>query len=231
MADAFDKPSILIVEDELLLAETLKTALTGTGMFRAISTEVTRDAAAQAILRLRPDLILLDLGLPDGDGLPLIEFAAGRSPESKVIVLTGSATDDDLADAMRAGARGYISKSLGFGELLTQIRRVIAGEVAVPASMTGRLIRALTNPARPAPSPIDLLSDRERTVLESLANGHTNSEIADELGIATNTVRNHVQRILSKLDVSNRVQAAALLAREQERMSGSHARALGPNDR
>lgn len=231
MVDATHLPSILIVEDELLLAETLKTALAGTGQFRAIHLELTRDAASSALLRLHPDLMLLDLGLPDGNGLPLIEFAGARSPETKVVVITGSASDDDLADAMRAGARGYVSKSLGFAELLTQMQRVIAGEVAVPASMTGRLIRALTNPARPAPSPIDLLSDRERTVLESLAGGRTNSEIADELGIATNTVRNHVQRILAKLDVSNRVQAAALLAREQERLSGSHPRALGPDER
>ncbi len=171
--------------------------------------------AGEAVLRareLQPQVILLDLDLPGASGIQALAGLREASPESRVLMLTVSEDAQDMQAALRAGAQGYLLKTMEGEDLSGAIRRAAVGEAVVSPEMTGKLVAALQAPA-PTPSlapatPSQLLSRREQEVLEQIALGASNKEIARALDIAETTVKIHVQGILRKLGLTSRVQAA-----------------------
>jgi two-component system nitrate/nitrite response regulator NarL len=211
---------ILVVDDHTLFRRGL-TALLG----RDASLQVVGDAAdaGQAQRRaaeLQPDLILLDNHLPGVNGVDAIPALRQAAPGARIVMLTVSEDEADLAAALRAGACGYLLKTIEGDALVSAIQRAMRGASVVSEEMTGKLVAAYRGaaasseaaaaaPVPPTPaSAIGQLSPRELEILRGIARGASNKEIARDLGIAETTVKIHVQHVLRKLDVSSRVQAA-----------------------
>jgi DNA-binding NarL/FixJ family response regulator len=157
-----------------------------------------------------PDVIILDIAMP-GSGLEAARQIAAACPATRIVMLTVSEDEDDLLAAVKAGASGYVLKGAGAGELVSVIRSVHAGEVYVAPALAWGMLRELQTPRT---SPYDELTDREREVLELVAEGLSNHEVADRLGLAEKTIKHYMTNILGKLHVRSRVEAALLVARE-----------------
>ncbi len=174
--------------------------------------------AAGAIEKARetqPDVILLDLQFPDGSGIDVIEAIQADCPSSNVIVLTVVEDEEALLQALKLGARGYVLKGVAGGDLVGVVQAVAAGETYVTPQMAGRLLKELTRkPGKSTDHGVADLSEREHEILELVATGLTNKEIADRLFLSEKTIKHYMTNILEKLQVRNRVEAA-LLAREQ----------------
>lgn len=174
--------------------------------------------AAGAIEKARetqPDVILLDLQFPDGSGIDVIEAIQADCPSSNVIVLTAVEDEESLLRALKLGARGYVLKGVAGGDLVGVVQAVAAGETYVTPQMAGRLLKELTRkPGKSTDHGVSDLSEREHEILELVATGLTNKEIADRLYLSEKTIKHYMTNILEKLQVRNRVEAA-LLAREQ----------------
>ncbi|MFI6284534.1 response regulator [Streptomyces sp. NPDC051018] len=173
--------------------------------------------AAQALARgpaLRPDVAVLDVRLPDGDGVTVCRELRARVPELACLMLTSFDDEDALLDAIMAGAAGYVLKEINGSDLVAAVRTVGAGQSMLDPVTTSRLIRSLRGPEEDPPRDPRLaaLSERERAVLELIGAGLTNREISQELHLSEKTVKNHISRLLSKLGVERRVQAAVLAA-------------------
>ena len=172
------------------------------------------DSAGQAI-RLatehEPDICLLDIAMPGGGGLVAARRIRDQLPQTRVVMLTVSEDEDDLLAAMKAGASGYVLKGAPASELLRVLRMVHAGEVYVAPGLAWGLLREMS---RPRSAPLDELSSRERDVLELVAEGLSNQEIGDRLGLAEKTIKHYMTSILGKLQVRSRVEAALLAYRE-----------------
>ena len=168
------------------------------------------EAAAQAE-RLRPDVVLLDMVMPEGDGLDALRRIRAGSGAPRVVVLTSFPADDRVLDAMRAGAAGYLLKDAQPAELLAAIRSAHTGGAPLHPDAAARLVGELR---RPSASAIELTA-REREVLTLIARGMPNKAIAARLSLAEKTVKAHVSAILRKLDVTDRTQAALRAVRER----------------
>lgn len=204
---------VLIVDDHAVVREGLR-ALIGyqPGM------EVAGEASdgIQAVLRarsLQPDVILLDLVMPRMGGLEAIAEITRENPQARILVLTSFAEDEKVFPAIKAGALGYLLKDSPPQDLLQAIREVHRGESSLHPTIARKLIREISQPSDlpPADEP---LTAREMEVLQLVAQGLSNQEIADSLVISERTVRNYVSTILSKLHLANRVQAALYALRE-----------------
>jgi len=160
---------------------------------------------------LHPDLVLMDIRMPNCDGLEATRQIKGQMPEMKVVMLTVSDNEEDLTAAVRNGADGYLLKDLLPEALFQQLRGLMAGEAPISRGMTGKLFHQLARQRVPVvqPEATGVLSARECEVLGLMVQGRSNQEIGEELGIARNTVKNHVRSVLTKLGVRNRVQAVA----------------------
>jgi NarL family two-component system response regulator LiaR len=170
----------------------------------------------QAILeasRVRPDVILMDLVMPEMDGIAAIKHINAHLTEVRILVLTSFATDDKIFPAIKAGALGYLLKDSGPRELIQAIRQVCRGEPFLHPLVARKLLEELSQPPTHPPTP-DPLTDREVEVLRLVAQGHSNQEIALQLIISEATVRTHVSNILSKLHLASRTQAALYALRE-----------------
>ena len=209
---------ILVVDDHTLFRRGL-TAL----LARDPQLEVAGDAAdaGEALRRaaeLRPDLILLDNHLPGVNGVDALPALLEAVPGVRILMLTVSEDEHDLAAALRGGASGYLLKTIEGDALVAAIGRAMRGESVVAPEMTGKLVAAYRGAAggaaapaaAPEASPIDQLSPREQEILRGIARGASNKEIGRSLGIAETTVKIHVQHVLRKLDVASRVQAAVI---------------------
>lgn len=207
---------VMLVDDHALFVEGIKNLLRQRDDIKVIATANSGDQALRLLDSTRPDIVLLDLQMPGISGIETLEAIRARDPQIKVVMLTASDSDEDLLRAIRKGARGFLLKLLQPGELVDRLRRVDRGEVVVPAAMSARLVEGLAKgDDAPRTSPLEALTDRELGVLDYVARGLTNKEIGAALSISENTVKNHVKRILFKLDIENRVQAAALLLQER----------------
>ena len=177
--------------------------------------EVVGDAAdGSAALNLArtelPDVMVLDINMPGG-GLETARRIAVACPATRIVMLTVSEDEDDLMAAMKAGASGYVLKGAGASELAGVIRSVNAGEVYVAPALAWGMLREMRTPRT---SPYDELTEREREVLELVAEGLSNQEIGERLGLAEKTIKHYMTNILGKLQVRSRVEAALLVARE-----------------
>jgi DNA-binding NarL/FixJ family response regulator len=203
---------IVIADDHEVVRAGIKALLTGTDI-RIIGEATSGRAALKLIAKHRPDLALLDVRMPDGDGLDCLARIKLDQPETPVVMLSGFDNPTYVARAVALGAAGYISKSATREEIVDAIRTAASGETIWSREELRRVTGALAAP-RPA-NGIDVpLTKRENEVLKQLAFGLTNKEIAQSLGISYETVKEHVQHILRKIGVSDRTQAAVWAVRK-----------------
>jgi DNA-binding NarL/FixJ family response regulator len=202
--------NILLVEDQTLMRQGLKTLLELELGLKVIGEAGDGRTAVKVALQLRPDIILMDVQMPEMNGVEATTAICRAWPAAKVIILTTFDRDDYVFQGVRAGALGYLLKDLPAQKLYDTIRRVHAGEVFIQPEIASRTLRAALHPAGDL---IEPLSEREQEVLVMLAQGVPNKEIADKLHLAEGTVKNHVSNILGKLQVQNRTQAADLARR------------------
>jgi two-component system nitrate/nitrite response regulator NarL len=202
---------ILLVDDHLLFRKGLARLLDAQPDFEVVGEARDGLEAVEQVQALRPDLVLMDIRMPGCDGLEATRRIKVQMPDVRVVMLTVSDDDQDLATAVRYGADGYLLKDLLPETLFQQLRGLKSGQAPISRAMTGKLFRQLAQRSRPTvrPAAIDVLSARESEVLALVVSGCSNREIAGELGITRNTVKNHLRNILVKLGVKNRAQAAA----------------------
>jgi DNA-binding NarL/FixJ family response regulator len=202
---------ILLVDDHLLFRKGLIRLLDAQPDFDVVGEARDGLEAIEKTRQLRPDVVLMDIRMPNCDGLEATRRIKAQMPDVQVVMLTVSDNEQDLAAAVKYGADGYLLKDLQPEELFEQLRRVGQGEAPLSRGMTGKLFNQLSRRSRPvAESKASaVLSERECEVLALVVEGFTNHQIGDELGIARNTVKNHLRSIYAKLNVNNRTQAAA----------------------
>ena len=210
---------ILLVDDHAVVREGLRAFLTLQEGFEIVGEAADGEEAVQRAAELEPDVILMDLVMPRLDGVSAmreLRRRGGRASKAKVIVLTSFLDDDRLLPALESGAAGYLLKNSQPAELARAVRAAVAGEAIIDPTAAARLVDALSDSAhaRPAATPLDQLTAREREVLELIAGGRANKRIALELGISEKTVKAHVGHVLAKLGVSDRTQAAVLAVQE-----------------
>ncbi|MEU3479689.1 response regulator [Streptomyces sp. NPDC033754] len=178
--------------------------------------------AEQALARgpaLRPDVAVLDVRLPDGDGISVCRELRSRMPEVACLMLTSFDDEDALLDAIMAGASGYVLKQIKGSDLVSAVRTVATGQSMLDPATTARLMHSLRDPGAAKPPEderLAVLSDRERSVLDLIGEGLTNRQIAKRLYLSEKTVKNHISRLLGKLGVERRVQAAVIAAQVHE---------------
>ncbi|MGE5668969.1 MAG: response regulator [Betaproteobacteria bacterium] len=214
---------ILVVDDHTLFRRGLIALLRQDGRFTVVGEAGDAGEAQRRASELRPDVILLDNHLPGVTGIDALPGLREAAPAARVLMLTVSEDEQDLAGALRAGAHGYLLKTMDSDGLARAIERAVTGESVVSPEMTGKLVNAFqqasarspadeTPASSPTADPIQSLSPREGEILRHIARGASNKEIARALGIAETTVKIHVQHILRKLNLSSRVQAAVYAA-------------------
>jgi two-component system nitrate/nitrite response regulator NarL len=206
---------LLVVDDHTLFRRGLVALLATEADLVVAGEAADAGEAARRARELQPDVILLDNHLPGVTGIAALAGLKEAAPAARVLMLTVSEDEADLSAALRAGAQGYVLKTID-GDMLAQaIRRTMLGESVVSPEMTGKLVQALLSThAVEAPAPADplaALSPREREILEHIARGASNKAIARALDVAETTVKIHVQHILRKLGLASRVQAAVYL--------------------
>ena len=212
------KIRILVVDDHTLFRRGLTALLQRDPQFEVVGDAGDAGQAQRRAEELQPDLILLDNHLPGVNGVDALPALLGAAPGVRILMLTVSEDEQDLAQALRGGACGYLLKTIEGDALSAAIRRAMQGDSVIADEMTGKLVAAFRGaatqlaPAAPAQvmSRVDSLSQRELDILRGVARGQANKEIARALGIAETTVKIHVQHILRKLDVSSRVHAAVI---------------------
>ncbi len=205
---------VLIADDHPVVREGLRALLYVQPDMEVVAEAADGLEAVQRTRELRPDVILLDLLMPHMDGLAAIGEIRRELPDACILVLTSYAEDDKIARAIKAGALGYLLKDSSPYELLAAIRAVAHGEASLPPAIARKLISEFTRQPASASGSEDALSERELEVLGLLAKGLSNQEIAKALVISERTVHTHVSRILRKLHLSSRTQAALYALRE-----------------
>lgn len=209
---------VMVVDDHTLFRRGLVALLAADGRFEVVAEAGDAGAAQRLAPAARPDVILLDNHLPGVRGVDALPGLRDAAPQARVLMLTVSEDEADLAAALRGGARGYLLKTVDSDVLGTAIERTARGESTVSPEMTAKLVDAF-QAAAPAPAaeaarePLDGLSPREQEILALIARGASNKEIARALVIAEATVKIHVQHILRKLGLGSRVQAAVYAAK------------------
>ena len=209
---------ILLADDHALFRDGVASLL-GVWGHEVVGQESDGAAAVASALRLRPDLVLMDVAMPGGSGLAATRRLAAEAPEVAIVMLTASEGVDDLFAAIKAGARGYLLKNLESGELRGMLQAIERGEAAITPAIAARILAEL---ARPVPAPVaptaesdpDRLTDRELEVLRLVVQGMRNKEIAAELRISENTAKFHLRNILDKLHAQNRAEVVARAMRE-----------------
>ncbi len=211
---------VLIVDDHAVVREGLRTFLELQDGIEIAGEAADGHEAVTRAVALEPDVILMDLMMPRGDGVTAMRALRARVPRSRVIVLTSFSDEQRLMPALEAGAHGYLLKDAEPSELARAVRAAHAGEAVIDPTVAQRLLSTLAGP-RPAAAGGKSLTPREREVLEWIAVGASNKRIALELGIAQKTVKTHVGHVLAKLGVSDRTQAALLAVRHGLARQGS----------
>ncbi len=200
-----ERPRVFIVDDHELIRSGIRAELGDAVEIVGEADEV--DAAIAMILERTPDVVLLDVHMPLGGGQVVIEAVAKRDPTIRFLALSVSDAAEDVIAIVRAGARGYVTKTISGAALVDAVRRVASGDAVFSPRLAGFVLDAF-RPALDveAPDDVDQLSTRELQVLRLIARGFSYREVADELGIAVKTVESHVSAVLRKLQLANRHQ-------------------------
>lgn len=213
MADAL---KIALVDDQSLCRRGLSELLARCYGFNVLGAVGSLDEL-RVLLNEQPDLLIIDLRMKPMDGLAMLEQIRKDGCTIPAVILTMSDSDVDLGNAIRAGVRGYLLKDMAPDEVVDAIRRVAAGELVVAPAMTVKMIDMLrgNQTGQEPKNSLKLLTEREREILQLLSRGESNKSIAQTLQISYDTVKQHVRHILNKLNLSSRVKAAVLFAKEQ----------------
>lgn len=223
-ADSLEPPptrpvQILLVDDSHLVRAGLRTVLetlADTSRYQVCGEAGSAREAFEMIGRLRPDLVLLDVRLPDGKGYDLCRSVVADFPETKVLMLTAFTSDSFIYESINAGAHGYLLKEIEPEGLLKSIEDVLAGRSALSESITDKVLQLMRAGAPDQQNDLlGTLSKQERRVLELVAKGHTNNEIATEMELSGNTVKNYLASVFDKLKIRRRSQAAAIWTQHQ----------------
>ncbi len=199
---------VLVADDHSLFRDGV-VSLLAAGGFEVVGQCGDGRAAVEAALRLRPDVVLLDLTMPVLTGLQALREIRAAWPEARVVILTASDDEDSLFQASEAGASGYLLKSLPADQFLDMLQGLERGEAAMTRQTTARLLAGMSRAAQnPLPDP-DALTAQEVRLLQYLADGLTNKAIAQAMSVSENTVKYHIKNILQKLGAQNRTEAAA----------------------
>lgn len=204
---------VLVADDHPVYRLGLRALLESSDDFDVVAEASTGAEAITAARDLQPDVVVMDLRMPEVNGIEATRAVVKDRPGAAVLVLTHSDEDQSLLDAMLAGARGYVLKDAGTDAILRSIRDVSAGEMVLGASIAGRLQSLLAEGTTGAHRPFPQLTEREREILDLMARGADNRQIAARLGVGEKRVRNCVSEIYTKLAVRDRPQAI-ILARE-----------------
>ena len=204
---------VFIAEDHTIVRKGLRALLTTEVGIAVVGEAADGGEAVAGVARLRPDVTLMDLMMPEIDGIEAIRRITAVQPDARILVLTSFATDDKVFPAIKAGARGYLLKDSGPDDLVLAIRQVHRGEASLHPRIARKLLQELADPTERPPT-ANPLTAREVEVLRLVARGHANQRIADALSLSEATVRSHVSTILGKLHLASRTQAALYALRE-----------------
>lgn len=203
---------ILIVDDHEVVRLELSSLLGRQPGYTVVGEAAGAAEAVTKARELQPDIVVMDVRMPDGSGIEACRQIRDELPETRVIMLTSYADDEAVITAVMAGASGYVLKQIGSSDLLRAIETVRSGGTLLDPSVTLRVLEKMRNAAHSTPEP---LTEQERNILHLIGEGKTNREIAQVLYLSEKTVRNYVSNLLSKLGFSNRSQAAAYAARRK----------------
>jgi len=207
---------LLLVDDHEVVRVGLKTVLTQQSGLSVVGEAGTMATAVQDALRLKPDVVLMDVRLPDGTGVDACRDILAACRETRVIFLTSYADDDSVLAAVLAGAHGYVLKEIDSAALIRAIQLVAQGQSILDPTVTERALRWLRGLGHGPQLPgIDQLSSQEERVLALVAEGKTNKEIASALGLSDKTVKNYLANVFQKLRITRRAQAAAFFVKRQ----------------
>ena len=214
---------VFLLDDHEVVRAGLRGLLEETDEIDVVGEAGTADEALRRVPALGPDVAVLDVRLPDGDGVEVCRELRSRMPDLRCLMLTSFADDDALFAAIMGGASGYLLKQIRGNDLVSAVLKVGRGESLIDPSLAGKVLERLREgPAQD--ERLSRLSDQERRVLDLLAEGLTNRQIAERLFLAEKTVKNYVSNLLAKLGMSRRSEAAAYAARVSEREQRSHTR-------
>ena len=209
---------VFLLDDHEVVRAGIRQMLEDEGDITVVGEAGTADEALRRVPAVHPDVAILDVRLPDGDGVEVCRELRSRMPELRCLMLTSYADDEALFASIMGGASGYILKQIRGSELVSAVRRVGEGESLIDPSLTARVLERLrTGPEQD--ERLARLSEQERKILDLLAEGLTNRQIAERLYLAEKTVKNYVSNLLTKLGMSRRTEAAAFAARISERAS------------
>ncbi len=207
-----EKIQVVVIDDHPMFREGVVHALGSHPDIEIVGQGGSAEEALRLTRQLLPDIVLLDISIPGG-GLNAAGAIAESFPVVKIVMLTASEEEDDVLAALKAGARGYVVKGVSGREMAGILRTAYAGDVYVTPTLAATLLMEMAGTQarlRPAAGPMDELTEREREILELVADGHSNREIGQRLFLTEKTVKHYMTNILAKLQVRNRVEAALL---------------------
>jgi len=214
--DAGNAIRVFLLDDHEVVRRGVRDLLETAGDIVVVGEASTAEEALQRVDATSPDVAVLDVRLPDGNGIEVCRELRSRHPDLTCLMLTSFDDDEALFDAIMAGASGYVLKEVRGATLIDSVRRVATGQSLLDARLTARVFERLRNPA-PEDERLASLSDQERRILTLLAEGKTNRQIADEMYLAEKTIKNYVSNLLMKLGMHRRTEAAVFAARLDER--------------
>lgn len=202
---------IFLLDDHEVVRRGVAALLNAEPDMEVVGEAGTTQQALARVPALRPDVAVLDVRLPDGDGVTVCRELRSRMPELACLMLTSFADEDALFDAVMAGASGYVLKQIHGSDLVGAVRTVAAGESLLDPSSTAQMLRRLRE--RPRKDPLAALTAQERRILELIGEGLTNRQIGERLFLAEKTVKNYVSSVFGKLNMSRRTQAATFITK------------------
>ena len=206
---------LVLVDDSEVVRTGLRTLLAAERSIEIVGEAGNVAAAVEACTRLKPDLVLLDIRLPDGTGFDACRQILARAPATRVLILTSVADDKLVEEAIRAGAHGYLLKEIDRRGLVQAIRDVAGGKSVLDPNVTARVMEFMKS-GRADESVLSSLSPQENRVLALIAEGCTNKEVGVKLGLSEKTVKNYLSTVFEKLHVSRRAEAAVLFAQQRK---------------
>ena len=213
--------TVFLLDDHEIVRRGVKDMLEAEGDIKVIGEAGTASSALARIPALRPDVAVLDVRLPDGDGVTVCREIRSRMPEVACLMLTSFADDDALMDAVMAGAAGYVLKQIRGTDLVGAVRTVAAGQSLLDPQAASKVMARMRDRSRKA-DPLAGLTEQERRILELIGEGLTNRQIGERMFLAEKTVKNYVSSLFAKLGMERRTQAAAYAARVFDEQGHEH---------
>lgn len=204
--------TVFLLDDHEVVRRGVQELLESEGDIKVVGEAGTAEEALHRIVATRPNVAVLDVRLPDGNGVEVCREIRSSHPEIQCLMLTSFTDDEALFEAIMAGASGYVLKQIRGNELVSAVRRVARGESLLDPAVTRRVLDRLRSP-EPEDERLARLTDQERRILDLIAEGYTNRQIANEIFLAEKTVKNYVSNLLAKLGMERRTEAAVFAAR------------------